>query len=67
MGVMRNLRILSAIAVLLGMLAAGALPGVARAHHEPTIALRRGNSHDHADDQRGARTRASGTTHRRTP
>ena len=37
MGVMRNLRILSTIAVLLGMLAAGALPGVARAHHEPTI------------------------------
>ena len=37
MGVRRNMRILSAIAVLVGMLAAAALPGVARAHREPPI------------------------------
>jgi Tol biopolymer transport system component len=38
MGSRRNMRILSAIAVLFGMLAAAALPGVARAHHDPAIA-----------------------------
>ncbi len=39
MGSRRNLRILSAIAVLFGMLAAVALPGVAQAHRQPPIAF----------------------------
>ncbi len=38
MGSGRNLRFLPAIAVLVGILAAAALPGVAQAHHEPSIA-----------------------------